>query len=158
MTDLRMAPAALVVWVAAWLLTGPGVGWTGPATWVAAALVAATCLHLLLTVALTRGTAWPVVPHVTLAAACALAVTVSAHVQLAGRAPLGDLAEQRVTVTLTGLVVSQPEPFSFAPDSFAPGAGQHRWVLAAWKRAASARRPGRTSRCCRAPRPGTGRP
>lgn len=131
MTDLRMAPAALAVWVAAWLLTGPGAGWTGPAVWVAAALVAATCLHLLLTAALTRRAGRPAVAHVALAAACALAVTVSAHVQLAGRAPLADLAEQRVTVTLTGLVVSQPEPFSFAPGSFAPGAGQHRWVLAA---------------------------
>lgn len=131
MTDLRMAPTALVVWIAAWLLTGPGAGWTGPATWVAAAVVAATCLHLLLTAARTRGAGRPAVAHAALAAACTLAVTVSAHVQLAGRAPLGDLAEQRVTVTLTGLVVSQPEPFSFAPGSFAPGAGQHRWVLAA---------------------------
>lgn len=131
MTDLRMAPAALTVWVAAWLLTGPWAGWTGPATWVAAALVAATCLHLLLTAARTRGAGRPAVAHAALAAACVLAVMVSSHVQLAGRAPLGDLAEQRVTVTLTGLVVSQPEPFSFAPGSFTPGAGQHRWVLAA---------------------------
>jgi competence protein ComEC len=136
MTDLRMAPAALVVWVAAWLLTGPGAGWTGPATWAAAALVATTCLHLLLTAARSRGAGRSAVAHAALAAACALAVTVSAHVQLAGRAPLGDLAEQRVTATLTGLVVSQPEPFSFAPGSFAPGspalgAEQHRWVLAA---------------------------
>jgi competence protein ComEC len=127
MTDLRMAPAALAVWVVAWLLTGPGAGWTGPATWVSAALVAGTCLHLLLTATLTRRTGRPAVAHAALAAACALAVTASAHVQLAGRAPLGDVAEQRVTVTLTGLVVSQPEPF--APGSF--GAGQHRWVLAA---------------------------
>ncbi|MEU4385157.1 ComEC/Rec2 family competence protein [Promicromonospora sp. NPDC023805] len=131
MTDLRIAPAALAVWVAAWLLTGPGAGWTGPAVWAAAALVAATCLHLLLAAVLTRRVGRPAVAHAALATACALAVTVSAHVQLAGRAPLGDLAEQRVTVTLTGLVVSQPEPFSFAPGSFAPGAGQYRWVLAA---------------------------
>ncbi|MFD6141341.1 ComEC/Rec2 family competence protein [Promicromonospora sp. NPDC060271] len=130
MTDLRMAPAALAVWLVAWLLTGPGAGWTGPATWAAAALVAAACLHLLLTATLTRGAGRPVVAHAALAAACALAVTASTHVQAAGRAPLGDLAEQRVTVTLTGLVVSQPEPFSFAPGPVTPGAGQHRWVLA----------------------------
>ncbi|MFD7023023.1 ComEC/Rec2 family competence protein [Promicromonospora sukumoe] len=135
MTDLRMAPAALAVWVAAWLLTGPGETWSGPAVGLGAALVAAAGV-VLTAVRPTAARALPgraAVPlyvalpaHAALAAACVLAVTASAHVQLAGRAPLAALAEQRVTATLTGIVVSQPEPFSFAP-----GAGQHRWVLAA---------------------------
>jgi len=125
MTDLRMVPAALAVWVAAWLLTGPGLAWSGPATWVAAAVVAAACLDMVVAVLVRRAT-WPAVAHAALAAAGVLAVTASAHVQLAGRAPLADLAGQRVTATLTGVVVSQPEPFSFVP-----GVEQHRWVLAA---------------------------
>jgi competence protein ComEC len=125
MTDLRMVPAALAVWVAAWLLTGPGAAWSGPATWVTAGLVAVACLGVVATV-LARRAGRPAVTHAALAAACVLAVTASAHVQLAGRAPLDDLAEQRVTATLTGVVVAQPEPFSFAP-----GTEQYRWVLAA---------------------------
>ncbi|GAA2240238.1 hypothetical protein GCM10010413_47620 [Promicromonospora sukumoe] len=134
MTDLRMAPAALAAWVAAWLLTGPGETWSGLAAGLGAALVAVACL--VLTAVRPAARALPgraTVPlrvafpaHAALVAACVLAVTASAHVQLAGRAPLAVLAEQRVTATLTGIVVSQPEPFSFAP-----GAGQHRWVLAA---------------------------
>ena len=142
MIDLRLVPAALSVWVTAWLLTGPGAGASGPATWVAAALVAATCLHLGLTAVRTRGAGRPAIAHTALAAACVLAVTASAHVQLAGRAPLADLAEQRVTAMLTGVVVSQPEPFSFA--SGPPEAGQHRWVLAA--RTVEARGVGSTAR------------
>ncbi len=150
-----MVPAALAVWVAAWLLTGPVTGWSGTVTWVVAALVVAACLQLVRTVILAprRGrpatapagvaqaavtqtlghatVAHTALAHTALAAACVLAVTVSAHVQLAGRAPLASLAEQRVTATLTGVVASQPEPFSFAPGLSAPGAGQHRWVLAA---------------------------
>ncbi|MFD2792698.1 ComEC/Rec2 family competence protein [Promicromonospora vindobonensis] len=131
MIDLRMVPAALAVWGAAWLLTGPAAAWSGSATWVAAGGVAAACLHLVVTAALLRRAARPAVAHTALAAACVLAVTVSAHVQLAGRAPLAELAGQRVTATLTGTVASQPEPFSFAPGPATPGAGQHRWVLAA---------------------------
>ncbi|GAA4701127.1 competence protein ComEC [Promicromonospora umidemergens] len=131
MIDLRLVPAALAVWVAAWLLTGSGVAWSGPATWIAAGVVAAACLCLTATAALLHRAAWPTVAHAALAAACVLAVTASAHVQLAGRAPLAELAEQRVTATLTGVVVSQPEPFSFAQGPPAPGTGQYRWVLAA---------------------------
>ena len=129
MTDLRMVPAALAVWVAAWLLTGPGVAWSGPTTWAAAALVGAACLATAVVAGPGHRVTGPAVPHAAFAAACVLAVTASAHVQLTGRAPLADLAEQRVTVTLTGAVASQPEPFSFAPGP--SGTGQHRWVLAA---------------------------
>ncbi len=146
MIDLRMVPAALAVWVAAWLLTGPGAAWSGWATGLAAAVVAAACLDMVVVAAWARRAAPPAtgpavrpgVAHAALAAACVLAVTASAHVQLAGRAPLAGLAEQRVTVTLTGVVASQPEPFSFAPSApsapstpSTPDAGQHRWVLAA---------------------------
>jgi competence protein ComEC len=146
MTDLRMVPAALAVWVVAWLLTGPGTGWSSTVTWAVAALVALACLQLVLTATgrPTRRAGGSIAAHAALAAACVLAVTVSAHVQLAGRAPLADLARQRVTATLTGTVVSQPEPFSFAPGASAPGAGQHRWVLAA--RAVDARGVGSTAR------------
>lgn len=125
MTDLRMVPAALAVWAAAWLLTGPGLAWTGQAIGVTATVAAAACLALTVPVP-GRRTAWSAVAHTALVAACVLAVTVSAHVQLAGRGPLADLARQRVTATLTGTVVAQPQPFSFAP-----GAQQYRWVLAA---------------------------
>jgi competence protein ComEC len=131
MIDLRMVPAALAVWAAAWLLTGPGAAWSGPATWLVAGVVAAACLHLAVSAAPRRRAGRPAVAHAALVAACVLAATVSAHVQLAGRAPLAELAERRVTATLTGVVASQPEPFSFAPGSSAPGTGQHRWVLAA---------------------------
>lgn len=134
MTDLRLAPAALVAWGAAWLLTGPGagptgagVGLTGTAVWWCAAVVAAACGALVPR----RPGRRAVVAHGGLVAACVLAVTVSAHVQLAGRTPLADLAEQRVTATLTGIVVAQPEPFSFAAGGSGPGAGRYRWVLAA---------------------------
>lgn len=134
MTDLRLAPAALVAWGAAWLLTGPGagptgagVGLTGTAVWWCAAVVAAACGALVPR----RPGRRAVVAHGGLVAACVLAVTVSAHVQLAGRTPLADLAGQRVTATLTGIVVAQPEPFSFAAGGSGPGAGRYRWVLAA---------------------------
>jgi len=120
-----MVPAALAAWPTAWLLTGPAVAHSGPTTWLAATVVALVCLALLLT-SRARRTAWPTVAHGALAAACVLAVTVSAHVQLVARAPLADLAGQRATATLTGVVVSQPESFAFVP-----GAGQQRWVLAA---------------------------
>ncbi|MEV0892445.1 ComEC/Rec2 family competence protein [Promicromonospora sp. NPDC050262] len=175
MTDLRMLPAALAVWVAAWALTGPGERWSGPAAGLVAVVLVAAGLGIVfvggpgrdgLPVSRSRRamTAWPaghgrrtwlvlpdghpqpgrdartarptrtarpaaatvLVAHIALAAACVLGVTASAHVQLTGRAPLAGLAEQRVTATLVGAVVSQPEPFAFAP-----GAGQHRWVLAA---------------------------
>lgn len=130
-----MAPAALAAWVVAWLLTGPGEAWSGLAAGLGAALVAVACLVLTVVRpatarALPARAALPLrvafLAHTALVAACVLAVTASAHVQLAGRGPLAALAEQRMTATLTGIVVSQPEPFSFAP-----GAGQHRWVLAA---------------------------
>ncbi|MFD7310676.1 ComEC/Rec2 family competence protein [Promicromonospora sp. NPDC059942] len=205
MTDLRMVPAALAVWVVAWVLTGPGERWSGLLAGLAAAVVGAACLAIVLMRdagrdglpvsrsrrAVTGGrgvtggpavTGWlaghvrpgharrasfvlpgghpqpgrdartgppartarpptptALVAHAALAAACVLGVTASAHVQLAGRAPLAGLAEQRVTATLVGVVVSQPEPFAFAP-----GAGQHRWVLAA--RAVDARGVGSAAR------------
>ncbi|GHH67311.1 ComEC/Rec2 family competence protein [Promicromonospora soli] len=141
MTDLRMVPAALAVWVAAWLLTGPGAAWSGLVTGLAAALVVAACLDIAIVATQARraarpavagsfgarlAVARPAVAHAVLAAACVLAVTASAHVQLAGRAPLADLAGQRVSATLTGVVASEPEPFAFAP-----GTEQSRWILAA---------------------------
>jgi competence protein ComEC len=141
MTDLRMVPAALAVWVAAWLLTGSGAAWSGLVTGLAAALVVAACLDIAIVAAQARragrpavavsvgaqpAVARPAVAHAILAAACVLAVTASAHVQLAGRAPLADLAGQQVNATLTGVVASEPEPFAFAP-----GTEQSRWVLAA---------------------------
>lgn len=144
MTDLRMVPAALGAWIVSWLLTGPGAGWSGTAAWVAGALVVAACLHLVLTAALVRRPARAAVAHAAFVAACVLAVTVSAHVQLAGRAPLADLAEQRVTATLTGVVASQPEPFTRGAGPSALGAGQQRWVLAA--RAVEARGVGSDAR------------
>ncbi|GAB2472573.1 hypothetical protein GCM10027063_11850 [Promicromonospora xylanilytica] len=154
MTDLRMAPAALATWAVAWLLTGPGGAWSGTVTWIGTGLVGAACLLAATATRATpserqtrraaarphratrptratrpQGATRPARAHVALAAACVLATTVSVHVQLAGRTPLAELAGQRVTATLTGVVASQPEPFSFAPGP--SSAGQHRWVLAA---------------------------
>ncbi|NNH52863.1 hypothetical protein HLB15_11430, partial [Promicromonospora citrea] len=43
MTDLRLVPAALASWVAAWLLTGSGAGWTGAVAGWSAGLVAVAC-------------------------------------------------------------------------------------------------------------------
>lgn len=136
MTDLRLVPAAIGAWVAAWLLSAPAASWTGPATvvfsLVTGVVMAVACLWPTAVVAPARrrpdrsAVLHPVPAHLALVAAGVLAVTLSAHVQLAGRAPLAELAEQRVTATLTGVVVSQPEPFSFAP-----GSGRQRWVLAA---------------------------
>lgn len=146
MTDLRMVPSALAVWMAAWLLTGPGAAWSGLVTGLAAAVVGAACLVLVIVALPARRAGRPAsarpararaaraqpdrphaaVAHALVAAACVLGVTASAHVQLAGRAPLADLARQRVSATLTGVVVSEPEPFAVAP-----GAEQSRWVLAA---------------------------
>ncbi|MFI2489342.1 ComEC/Rec2 family competence protein [Promicromonospora kroppenstedtii] len=136
MTDLRLVPAAIAVWVAAWSLTGPAAAWTGPATvvfsLVTGVVMAVACLWPTAVVGAARrgpdrnAALYPVLAHLALVAAGVLAVTLSAHVQLAGRAPLAELAGQRVTATLTGVVVSQPEPFSFAP-----GSGRQRWVLAA---------------------------
>ncbi|MFI9487156.1 ComEC/Rec2 family competence protein [Promicromonospora sp. NPDC052451] len=157
MTDLRLAPAALAAWGAAWLLTGPGSGLSGPVTRWAAVVVALACL-VTVAVAARRLAVRPrlavpprpvptVLAHGALVSACVLAVTLSAHVQLSGRSPVADLAEQRVTVTLSGVVVSEPEPFSFGPggprpEGTGPGEvgpgtepasapGRYRWVLAA---------------------------
>ena len=125
-----MVPAGLAVWAVAWLLTGDGPG-AGAIGTVAAAAVAVAVTYLGATSGVVRravpsATVQHAAAHAVLAAACVLAVTASAHAQLAGRAPLSGLADQRVAATLTGVVSSQPEPFFFAS-----GAERNRWVLAA---------------------------
>ncbi|MFP3712768.1 ComEC/Rec2 family competence protein [Puerhibacterium sp. TATVAM-FAB25] len=125
--DLRLAPAVLVAWAAAWAATGPAEPWT--AAVLAAATVVACAAVLAVTARRTARRARPgaratrvVAAHVLLAAACAAAVVLSAHVQTAGRAPLARWAEQQPVAELTGRVASEAQPAAFGDGV--------RWTLA----------------------------
>lgn len=114
-TDLRLAPAALVAWAAAWWLVGdPTFAGTVTAWGVGA-------LGVLAAVLVRRR--HPVVAHAALAVACLVAVAVGAHVQAAGRAPVVALAEAGAVAHLAGRVASEPRPATFGEDL--------RWLLAA---------------------------
>ncbi|TWH27044.1 competence protein ComEC, partial [Isoptericola variabilis J7] len=111
--DLRLAPAALTAWAAAWWLVGsPGLA--GRVAGVGAALLVGFGLAAVRW----RG---PVLAHGFLAAACVLAVAAGVHVQAADRAPLEALADLGATARLEGRVVSEPRPATFGDDL--------RWVL-----------------------------
>lgn len=125
-SDLRLAPTALVVWVAAWCLTGtvePGAddgGDTGRGAVLAVALLAAAvALGCLVAVRRSRR---PAIGHLLLAGVCLVALCVSVHTQVAARAPLPELAGDGAVATLRGTVVSEPRPATF-------GAGT-RWEVA----------------------------
>lgn len=116
--DLRLAPAALAAWAAAWWLCGEPAAAGGLAVAGAWALAVAGVV----TLTLARGR-WrvPVLAHGLLVAACVVAVALGVHVQASARAPLEALAEAGATARLTGRVVSEPRPAAFGGDL--------RWVL-----------------------------
>ncbi|WP_425956626.1 ComEC/Rec2 family competence protein [Xylanimonas sp. McL0601] len=137
-TDLRLVPAALAAWAAAWGLT-TGAGGTGAApvvvTVAAAGAVGAALVLALAGPADGRPVRAPGAPstqrrrvarvaaHVLLALGVVAAVAFSVRVHAVGRAPVEALAAQRADTTLTGRVVADGGPGAF-------GAGES-WVLAA---------------------------
>lgn len=142
-TDLRLAPAALAAWLAAWLLTGPASGGAGAVVTTTALVLAALAgagatVRVLQHRARAAGVApagrgaealvRTVLAHVALAAACVLAVALVAQLRLDGRAAVEDAAAARGTVTVVGRVVSEPEPVA-AP--WAPAAAEARWTVRA---------------------------
>ncbi|WP_125777018.1 ComEC/Rec2 family competence protein [Antribacter gilvus] len=159
MADLRLLPAAATAWAAAWWVTGPGSGApglvAGPVALVVVALVLARLVHVRPRHAVpgaarlgldVRGPGRAGLPHATLAhatlaAAGLLAVLISGHVHLAGRAPVAAIAASGVTATLTGTVVSEPAGVSYGHAQAAAqapagslgavvGTSDQRWALA----------------------------
>ncbi|MCA5893764.1 ComEC/Rec2 family competence protein [Isoptericola sp. NEAU-Y5] len=140
--DLRLVPAVLVAFAAAWCVTGPARGWAGAAAVVGVvglalvgfALASRTWIARLrsprsrtarVATARSRTAGAPgagTVAHVVLALACLAAVGTGAHVQLARQEPLAAAAGSGALVHLTGRVASEPRPAVFGPGS--------RWVLA----------------------------
>lgn len=116
--DLRLAPVALVAWVAAWCLTEAVEAGSSVASPVAlaAGVVGLGCLVVL------RRSRRPVVAHLLLVAVCLVALATSVHGQAAAREPLPALAADGAVATVRGTVVSEPRPTAF-------GEGE-RWVVA----------------------------
>lgn len=120
--DLRLVPAAVVAWAAAWALTGPMAGWAG-AVAAGAALAAVVAGAAVVAVLPARpGRARASGLHVVLAVACVAAVSLGVHAQVARQAPLRSLAGQGAHAELVGRVVSEPRPAVF-------GDGE-RWQVA----------------------------
>ncbi|MBE1877741.1 ComEC/Rec2 family competence protein [Myceligenerans pegani] len=134
--DLRLAPAAVLAWVAAWAATGgtgapalaAACGWlaalAGASVIVLAGLRGATRHRAVTNGVLTgpgvaAGVVTSLVAHVALAAACSLAVVATAAVQTARAATIEDLADEASTARLTGTVASQPEPVPWGSPSSA---------------------------------------
>ncbi|QAY71502.1 ComEC/Rec2 family competence protein [Xylanimonas protaetiae] len=133
MTDLRLVPAALAAWAAAWVLTRE-TAWA----WPAVALAVGACLVAAATAALgehrsrrpagsERSAGRPArgagAAHVALALACVAGVGLSVQVHAAGRSVVEALAAQRADVVLSGRVADDGRPGAF-------GSGE-TWVLAA---------------------------
>ncbi|MFC7876999.1 ComEC/Rec2 family competence protein [Isoptericola sp. NPDC057391] len=134
--DLRLVPAALVAWAAAWALTGPVQGWAG-AVAVGAVLGSAGVGAAALLRAWSARSSWarrgprrvpragagrPATRHVVVTLACLAAVALGVHAQAARQAPLRSLAGQGAHAELVGRVVSEPRPAVF-------GDGE-RWQVA----------------------------
>ncbi|MFD6136962.1 ComEC/Rec2 family competence protein [Isoptericola sp. NPDC060257] len=146
--DLRLAPAALVSWAAAWALTGPMLGWARTVA-VGAALAAVVAGVAVVAARPARwapsdrwrsqgtrgseaaptgadrrrqGGARSAGLHVVVALACLAAVSLGAHAQVARQAPLRSLVGQGAHAELVGRVVSEPRPAVF-------GDGE-RWQVA----------------------------
>ncbi|MEU2199055.1 ComEC/Rec2 family competence protein [Isoptericola sp. NPDC019482] len=146
--DLRLAPAALVSWAAAWALTGPMLGW---ARTVAVGAVLAAAVAGAVVVAVRPARRAPAAPwrsrstrgseatatgadrrrqggarsaglHVVVALACLAAVSLGVHAQVARQAPLRSMVAQGAHAELVGRVVSEPRPAVF-------GDGE-RWQVA----------------------------
>lgn len=114
--DLRLVPAAVTAWAAAWWLVAHDRQGSSLAV-VAAGVCALVAAGLFV-----RSLRTPALAHACLALACLAAVALSVHVQNAARAPVTALASAGATAELTGRVASEPEP--------APYGGGVRWVLA----------------------------
>ncbi|MCK0117505.1 ComEC/Rec2 family competence protein [Isoptericola sp. S6320L] len=115
--DLRLAPAALVVWAAAWCLSGAATdGVVVLSVGVGGAVVALGSLVVL------RRSGRAVVAHLLLVGACLVALAGSVHGQAAARAPLPQLAADGAVATLRGTVVTEPRPATFGDG--------HRWQVA----------------------------
>ncbi len=116
--DLRLAPAALAAWAAAWWLSGVPAA-AGRFAVVGAAVLAVLGVAAVVLAAGRRGE--PALAHALLAGACVVAVALGVHVQASARAPLEALAEAGATARLVGSVASEPRPAAFGGDL--------RWVL-----------------------------
>ncbi|RPF20577.1 ComEC/Rec2 family competence protein [Myceligenerans xiligouense] len=119
-TDLRLAPAAALAWIAAWATTGQAGAWALAVAcgWLAA-IAGAGVIVLVALRGMTRGSGVTRGPgsvmtsgvaHVALAAACSLGVVATGTVKTARAATIEDLASRGFTGEVTGTVVSQPEP------------------------------------------------
>ncbi|MBL0887874.1 ComEC/Rec2 family competence protein [Myceligenerans indicum] len=115
--DLRLAPAAVLAWTAAWIATGgaPATALAAGSGWLAA--LAGGGMIVLAGLRAPRraghaagGGAVSVVAHVTLAAACVFGVVATAAERTASAAVIEDLAGRGFTAELRGTVISEPEP------------------------------------------------
>ena len=130
-TDLRLIPAALAAWTAAWVLTAGPPGAVDGSTLLTAAAAGLVVVALLILAGTVRARTGagrrvllgPAGAHALLALAVVAAVALSVHVHDTGRAPIADLAADRAGAVLEGRVISEPRPAAF-------GAGQ-TWTLAA---------------------------
>ncbi|MGF0117271.1 ComEC/Rec2 family competence protein [Promicromonospora sp. Marseille-Q5078] len=129
--DLRLVPAALVAWAAAWLLTGPAASWA-PAVAVGALLGAVAAGVAVIGVvgavssrpaAGSRGRRRRAAgAHAVLVLACLAAVGLGVHAQTARQAPLRELAGRGAHAELVGRVASEARPAVFGDGV--------RWVVA----------------------------
>lgn len=144
--DLRLVPAAVLAWAAAWTATG-GVG--VPVLAHACGWLAGLAGAGMLLLAGLRGTrrgrgadgegsasrgVASAAANVALVAASSLGVVAVATVTAARAAPIEDLARSGFTAELTGTVASQPEPVSWGPAP--PGGTGTADLDAAGRRAA----------------------
>ncbi|MFE6970746.1 ComEC/Rec2 family competence protein [Isoptericola sp. NPDC057653] len=129
--DLRLVPAALASWGAAWALTGPAAPWAGTAVVVAVVAAAGGGAALRWAGAAARrrpgaGTGTGsrvrrVAVQAVLVLVCLAAVALGAHAQAARQAPLRELAAQGARAELVGRVVSEARASAFG--------GGSRWVV-----------------------------
>jgi competence protein ComEC len=131
--DLRLVPAALVAWGAAWALTGPAQPWA-PVVAAGAALGAVGAAVALAVVAWvrrrsrpSRGPRWAggcraVAAHSVLVLVCVAAVALGVHAQAARQEPLRTLSGQGAYAELVGRVASEARPAVFGDGD--------RWVVA----------------------------
>jgi len=126
--DLRLVPAALAAWSAAWLLTGPAGSWALAVA--VAAVLGAVATGVLVTGVRSTGVVgtggrrrWRAAGvHAVLVLACLAAVALGVHAQTARQAPLRELAGRGAHAELVGRVASEARPAVFG--------GGVRWAVA----------------------------
>ncbi|MGW8565540.1 ComEC/Rec2 family competence protein [Isoptericola sp. NPDC055881] len=117
--DLRLVPAALVAWGAAWACTGPAAPWAQAVS--AGALLASVGVGVGVGATLARAVSRTRPPRAVrsvgtqavLLLVCLAAVALSAHVQTARQLPLRELAAQGARAELVGRVASEGRPATF---------------------------------------------